>query len=179
MRIKNLILIFALALCAFSLACAGGSTSRVVTTEPPKPKNEGRPSALPNEGFKAQIALVAPPAKLRAGQNETIKLHVKNGSSVTWWMRGAEFNPASDNKFYIAAGYHWLDKDGKLVSGTEGHNAIPKDLKPGEETDMTLQLTAPKEAGEYTLEVDMVQEQVSWFKEKGSPTATSKVTVVK
>ncbi len=179
MRIKNLVLIFALALCAFSLACAGGSTSRVVTTEPPKPKNEGRPSALPNEGFKAQIALVDPPAKLRAGQNETIKLHVKNGSSVTWWMRGGEFNPASDNKFYIAAGYHWLDKDGKLVSGIEGHNAIPKDLKPGEETDLTVQLPAPKDPGESTLEVDMVQEQVSWFKEKGSLTANSKVTVVK
>src|SRR5207249_6553174 len=92
MRIKNLILIVALVLGAFSLACSGGSTSRVANTEPPKPKTEGRPSALPNEGFKAQITLVDPPAKLRAGQNETIKLHVKNASSVTWWMRGAEFN---------------------------------------------------------------------------------------
>src|SRR3989442_11041331 len=106
MRIKNLILIFALGLGAFSLACSGGNTSRVANMEPPKPKTEARPSALPNEGFKAQITLVDPPAKLRTGQNETIKLHVKNGSRVTWWIRGVEINPANDYKFYSIACYH-------------------------------------------------------------------------
>ncbi len=178
MKVKTVMLVFAIALAAFSLDCTGGGTSRVETAPPSKPKTTG-PSALPNEGFKAQITLVDPPTKLHAGQNETLKLHVKNASTVTWWMRGAEINPASDNKFYISAGYHWLDKDSKRLSGLEGHNAIPKDLKAGEETDMTLQIAAPKEPGEYTLEVDMVQEQVAWFKEKGSQTATSKVAVVK
>jgi hypothetical protein len=178
MRTRTLVIFFALTVNAFAFACGGGTTSRGVVTEPAKPKPTG-PAALPNEAFKAQITLIDPPAKLRAGQTETLKLHVKNASSVTWWMRGAEINPAVDNKFYIAAGYHWLDKDGKTVAALEGHNAIPKDLKAGEETDMTLQVTAPKDPGEYTLEVDMVQEQVAWFKEKGSTTATSKVTVGK
>ena len=156
----------------------------------PKPATTGSPgpgatpisrtaAPLPDSGFKAQITLPEPPSKLRTGQKEVITIKVKNNSDVVWWQRGGEINDRPDNKFYIAVGNRWLDKDGKPTSETEGHNGISKDLRPGEEAEMTLQITAPKEPGEYTLEVDLVQEQVSWFKEKGSPTANSKVTVVK
>jgi hypothetical protein len=134
---------------------------------------------LPDSGFKAQVTLSDPPAKLRTGQKEVITVKVKNASDVVWWQRGGEINDRPDNKFYIAVGNRWLDKDGKLTSETEGHNGIPKDLKPGEEAEMTLQITAPKEPGEYTLSLDMVQEGVSWFGGKGSPTTKAKVTVVK
>ena len=134
---------------------------------------------LPAEGFKAEISLPDPPTKLRAGQVEVINIKVKNTSSVTWYQRGGELTDRTDNKFYIAGGNKWLDKDGKMTSETEGHNGIPKDLKPGEETEMTLQITAPKTAGDWVMSLDMVQEGVAWFAEKGSPTTKVKVTVVK
>ena len=44
---------------------------------------------------------------------------------------------------------------------------------------MTLQITAPKEPGEWTMQLDMVQEGVTWFSEKGSPVTNVKVQVVK
>ena len=134
---------------------------------------------LPDNGFKAQVTLSEPPSKLRTGQKEVITVKVKNASDVVWWQRGGEINDRPDNKFYIAVGSRWLDKDGKLTSETEGHSGISKDLRPGEEAEMTLQITAPKEPGEYILSLDMVQEGVSWFGEKGSPTTKAKVTVVK
>jgi len=61
----------------------------------------------------------------------------------------------------------------------EGHNAIPKPLKPGEETDMTLLVTAPKTPGEYFFSLDMVQEGVAWFEEKGSAPTNVKVVIGK
>jgi hypothetical protein len=134
---------------------------------------------LPDKGFKALITLPEPPLKLRVGQKETITVKVKNTSDVVWWQRGGEVNDRSDNHFYIAVGNRWLDKDGKRTSDTEGHNGIPKDLKPGEESEMTLMITAPKDPGEYTMELDMVQEAVSWFGDRGSSTTKAKVTVVK
>ena len=100
-------------------------------------------------------------------------------SDVIWWAVGGEKNDRPDNKFYIAVGNRWLDKDGKTTSETEGHNGMTKDLKPGEETETTLQITAPKQPGEYILSLDMVQEGVTWFGDKGSPTTKAKVTVVK
>jgi hypothetical protein len=138
------------------------------------------PSALPDNGFKATITLVDPPAKLRAGEKATIQVKIKNSSDVLWYARGAEFNSSSDNKFYLAAGNRWLTAtDNKLVTDMDGRYGIGKDLKPGEETEVPLVVTAPKEPGEYTLDVDLVQEQVAWFHDKGSPTATTKITVVR
>ncbi len=137
------------------------------------------PHALPEGGFKAQITLPAPPAKLRAGQQERVQVKVKNASDVFWWARGGEQNERSDNKFYLAAGDRWLKADGSLVTDMDGRHGLLKDLKPGEETEVPLLVTAPKEPGEYILEVDLVQEQVGWFSDKGSPTARAKVTVVR
>ena len=61
----------------------------------------------------------------------------------------------------------------------DGRIGIGKDLNPGEETEVSLLVQAPKDPGEYELEVDLVQEQVAWFHDKGSPTVKTKVTVVK
>jgi hypothetical protein len=137
------------------------------------------PHALPDNAFKAQITLPDPPAKLRAGQQERVQVRVKNASDVFWWARGGEQNDRSDNKFYLAAGDRWLKPDGALVTDMDGRYGIGKDLKPGEETEIPLLVTAPKEPGDYLLEVDLLQEQVSWFRDKGSQTARAKVTVVR
>jgi hypothetical protein len=48
---------------------------------------------------------------------------------------------------------------------------------PGSEVDLPLKITAPKEKGNYILEFDMVQEQVTFFREKGSTPARVKVNV--
>ena len=143
------------------------------------PATTNTPGPLPDTGFKAEVTLADQAPKLRAGQKETVAIRVKNTSDVTWWQRGGEINTRSDNQFYIAAGSRWRDKDGKPTDEPEGHNGIPKDLKPGETTDMTLEVTRPETPGEWTLELDMVQEGVAWFSDKGSPTTKVKVTVVK
>jgi hypothetical protein len=169
---------------------AAGCLTLTVGCGPKKPANTASPAAtatpvskvagpLPERGFKAQITLPDPPAQLRAGQKEVITVKVKNASDVVWYAVGGEKNDRPDNKFYIAVGNRWLDKDGKPTTETEGHNGMTRDLKPGEETETTLQITAPKQPGEYLLSLDMVQEGVAWFNEKGSPTTKAKVTVVK
>jgi hypothetical protein len=169
---------------------AAGCVTLAIGCSPKRPVNTAPPAAsatpvskvagpLPDRGFKAQLTLPDPPSQLRAGQKEVITVKVKNASDVVWWAVGGEKNDRPDNKFYIAVGNRWLDKDSKPTSETEGHNGMTKDLKPGEETEMTLQITAPKQPGEYVLSVDMVQEGVNWFGDKGSPTTKAKVTVVK
>ena len=158
---------------------AGAGCGRKAANSNAKAVVNKNAAPLPEGGFKAQLTLPDPPAKLRAGQKETVQVHIKNVSDVFWWARGGEINERSDNHFYLAAGNRWLKPDGSLVTDMDGRHGIGKDLKPGEETDLPLQVTAPKEPGEYLLEVDLVQEQVSWFSDKGSPTTRAKITVVK
>ena len=143
------------------------------------PAQQETAGPLPTSGFRAQVSAPDPPERLRTGQVAIITVKVKNTSDVIWYPRGGVTTDRTDNRFYIAAGNRWLDKDGKLTSETEGHNGIPKDLKPGEEMEMTLQITAPKQPGEWAMQLDMVQEGVAWFSEKGSPVTNIKVQVVK
>jgi hypothetical protein len=166
--------------CALVAAGCGGrrqpSSNKSAASQPEAGMT---PGPLPDAAFKAQLSLPEVPAKLRAGQKETVQVHIKNASDIFWWARGGEINDRNDNWFYIATGNRWLKADGSLLTDMDGRYGIGKDLKPGEETEVPLLVTAPKEPGDYILEVDLVQEQVSWFSEKGSPTARAKVTVVR
>jgi hypothetical protein len=160
------------------LALAGAGCKR----QPPAanaPAPATTPGPMPDAAFKGQLSLPDPPAKLRVGQQERVQVRLKNASDVFWWARGGEINERNDNYFYIATGNRWLKADGTMYNDSDGRHGIGKDLKPGEETEVPLLVTAPKEPGEYILEVDLIQEQVSWFSDKGSPTARANVTVVR
>lgn len=182
MKLKFGLLITALLFMGLSIACnpAAPTTNAPAGSAPSTAGTSTVAGALPDGGFKAEVTIAEPPTKLRTGQKETITIKIKNLGDVAWLRRGGDINDRADNKFYLAAGNHWLDKDGKPVADSEeGHNGIPKDLKPGESTEMSLLITAPKTPGEYFMELDMVQEGVAWFGEKGSATTKVKVTVVK
>jgi hypothetical protein len=183
MRMNVLILLMAAATTLACLsACGGGggvSNSNAGRAQASTPTPPSEPSALPSSGFKAAITLVDPPDKLRAGQKETVRVKIKNASDVMWWARGAQVNTRQDNKFYLAAGNRWLKADGELLTNMDGRYGISKDLAPGEETEVPLAITAPKNPGDYVLEIDLVQEGVAWFSDKGSPTVRTKISVVK
>ena len=178
------VVVFATAL-LIAMACSrepsnpGLDTSKNIAKQPAAPlTKEAR--ALPAAAFKAQLSLVDPPSRMRPGEKQTVQVKVKNASDQPWFARGGEVNKNPDNRFFLAVGNRWLKSDEKtLVTNMDGRYGLQKDLKPGEEEQVSLQITAPKDPGEYTLEVDVLQEQVAWFSDKGSPTAKAKITVVK
>ena len=171
-------LLYALTFCLLSVLI-GCKTPRNSTnsqaTQPPKES----PAPLEDAAYKAQLSFVDPPTKLRVGQQVRVQIKIKNDSSVFWWSRGGPVNTRADNKFYIAAGNRWLKPDGSLLTDMDGRIGIGKDLGPGQETEVSLLVTAPKEPGDYQLEVDLLQEQVSWYHDKGSPMTKTKITVAK
>lgn len=131
---------------------------------------------LPAEGYKAALSFVDQPGQMRAGESKTIQVRVKNVSPVPWKVRG----PGPDNKYFIAVGNRWFRADGTtLLTSADGRIGLPEDLAPGQETTAALLVRAPQEPGDYVLDLDLVQEQVTWFNEHGSQTVKTKVTVVK
>jgi hypothetical protein len=180
MNLRIVVLVLALGALAAGCRYDSGTTNTSGTTGATTAPVRRAAGPLPDNAFKAQLTLVNPPAKLRAGQKETIQVKVKNASDALWYARGGEVNTNPDNRFYLAAGNRWLKADGQtLVTNMDGRYGLPVDLKPGEETEVPLQVTAPKDPGDYVLDVDLIQEQVAWFIDKGSPTAKTKVVVVK
>jgi hypothetical protein len=180
MRLRIALIVVTLVALLAALACRDNTTAPAANTgartQPAVSKTAG---PLPDRAFRALLAFKDAPTKLRVGQKETVVLRVKNASDVFWWARGGEINENSGNQFYLALGDKWLQEDGKLVTEMDGRIGLGKDLRPNEETEVSLTITAPANPGNYVLEVDMVQEQVSWFHDKGSPTARTNVTVVR
>jgi len=130
---------------------------------PPALGQSATTTTLPDSAYKAQITLPEPLTTLNAGSRHILRVSVKNVSSVTW--------PALGNvvgHYQIQLGNHWLTAGQRLFVSDDGRAPLPQDLKPGTEVDVFLPVTAPLVKGYYHLELDMIQEAVTWFKAKGS-----------
>jgi hypothetical protein len=128
---------------------------------------------LTDGGYAAQIQVVDPPHELRPGESVTLRVVVKNVSGSVWPTNGQD-----DRKYQVRLGNHWLDSNDRMVAINDGRTQLPYDLKPGREVELALTITAPQTAGYYTLELDMVQERVTWFGDvEEFPTVKIKVPV--
>lgn len=137
-----------------------------------QPRRTATTLPLPGEAFRAEITIIDSPPALAAGGQATIRVRVRNASNTLWPALGR-----SDNRFQLRLGNHWLDADEITVVNNDGRNSLPYDLRPGAEVEIPLTITAPATPGEYFLEVDMVQEGMSWFDSEGSPAARASVSV--
>jgi hypothetical protein len=139
------------------------------------PAQTGRTSAdapMPDSGFKATLSAFNVPAELKVGQQVMVQVKVRNISDSIWPAMGQE-----DSRYQVKLGNHWLDADNVMVVLNDGRALLPRDLEPGGEVELPLAITAPNLPGEYTLELDMVQEYIAWFEEGGSKTLRIKVSV--
>ncbi|HEY0077733.1 MAG TPA: hypothetical protein VGB73_03735 [Pyrinomonadaceae bacterium] len=131
-----------------------------------------RNSALPDEAFRAQLSVADAPATMRAGEQSTIYVVLKNRSETIW--PGAQ----ESWKYQLTIGNRWLDaRDRALVTDLDARTALVRDLPPGEEAELPLSISAPAKPGEYILELDAVQEGVAWFRDKGSQALELRVRV--
>jgi 4-amino-4-deoxy-L-arabinose transferase-like glycosyltransferase len=127
---------------------------------------------LPDAAFRARLSLAKPIPLLRAGEHYDLGILVTNESNIVWPAR-----ERSGGTFQVSAGNHWLDQSGNILVNDDGRAALLGDLPLGQQVELKLTVNAPKKAGSYLLEVDMLQEGVSWFGLKGSPTMRLPVRV--
>jgi hypothetical protein len=128
---------------------------------------------LPQEGFRASIHVETPPSDLKAGMKSTLNVLVKNVSAATWPTVGDE----GTNRRAVGLRNRWLRTDGTLLTNQDGRSRLPYDLEPGDTAGIHLEITAPPSPGQYLLQLDVVQEDVAWFGDRGSERLTWHVTV--
>jgi 4-amino-4-deoxy-L-arabinose transferase-like glycosyltransferase len=120
---------------------------------------------LPLEGFRAELTVVRQPSIIRAKKQAVFVVRVKNISPVTWLARERGGSPHQ-----VSLGNHWLDPTGKTLINDDGRSALLQNLEPGETTELPLTVNAPAATGPCILEIDLLQEGVSWFGLAGSKT---------
>lgn len=126
-------------------------------------------AAFAASDYRQEIIGLNPPATMRAGEKLDMHFKVKNLGSETWPAVGTR-----DFRYQINMGNRWI----RGSQDREDNRAVMKaDLPPGASTEMTLTITAPQEPGDYTLEIDMVHEGVTWFKQRGARPLSIEVSV--
>ena len=71
----------------------------------------------------------------------------------------------------------WLKPDGTVVVHEDGATAPHFDLEPGDVSGWDLEVMPPPTPGDYLLELDLVQEGVARFSDRGSNTLRRPVRV--
>ena len=74
--------------------------------------------------------------------------------------------------------YHWFDRTGAVVVFDGLRTPLPHDVQPGESVQLRATIQPPDRAGQYTLEVTLVQETVAWFPERDGDKLTRSVNVI-
>lgn len=110
------------------------------------------------------------PAKMNAGQVINVPLTLKNTGALTWRWEGG-------NPFRLGYRYYRNRKPLDVPTERDIRTDITADVPPGASVGLDLRLALPLEPGNYTLEIDMVHEGVTWFKEQESPVLTRWITV--
>ena len=70
---------------------------------------------------------------------------------------------SSDYPYRLNVAYHWVDANGGYAPFDGVRTALPRPLDQGDTCEFEMTVRPPLEPGNYTLQVGLVQEQVSWF----------------
>ena len=115
------------------------------------------PDPLPDDAYSALIApkcLVCPTAPNSA---LSVQVTVTDLSDRPWPQEGISLSA----RFVRVS-------DGTELSGFDNRFPIGTDFAPHESKQYVIKLTAPAQPGDYRLEVDLVQELITWFSNKGT-----------
>ena len=138
-----------------------------IAKEAPRPR-----TPLPPEAFRAELSVVSAPRDFHPKERAPFRVRIKNLSPITWLARERGGAP-----YQVSVGNHWLDPSGKTLINDDGRSALLHDLKSGDTTSLWLPVNTPAQPGNYILEIDMLQEGVSWFGLVGSTTVRLPIEV--
>jgi hypothetical protein len=118
-------------------------------------------------GAAYSLPVIAP---VNAGQLFTVTVTVTNTGTRPW----ARDPCLSKTAFRLA--YHWAGGPGAFYEGER--KPVNKTVKPGDKDTLELAVQAPAVAGNYTLQLDMIEEGVAWFSTSADQVKTGDVAVV-
>jgi SAM-dependent methyltransferase len=143
------------------------SDGGVAVFQVPASYTEPQAAPLPDPAHTAGLELSTPLPLLVAGASAPVSVRVRNDSQLAW--------PALPT---LKLGNHWRSADGsKMVVLDDGRTTLPQRIEPGGEATIDLLVAAPTAPGSYILELDMVEEGICWFADRGSPTFRARVHV--
>ena len=151
-------------------AIRGTPSGRSRRSQPPAGSSEPPPEWRLQGAYDATYVGQTMPAELPRGQGVTLEVRVRNQSWRTWTSEG------TDRPILIS--YHWLDANRRVVDYDGVRTQLPRPLLPGADCEAAVRVKTPDRPGTYLLEIDLVEEGVSWFSAAGVPPLRTRIRVV-
>lgn len=129
-------------------------------------------SMLPDNAYRSNISEIHVPPTVKVGETPTLFFRVQNEGGTLWPSLGR-----ADGQYQVRMRSQWLSSDGSRQMGAPSFTSLPFDLLPGDSTVIPIMPHAPLATGKYWLEVDMVQQDVTSFADKGSQSLRVEVLV--
>ncbi len=120
--------------------------------------------------FGAEYVSSTTPTNVLANRGYTVDVVVRNTSQSPWRNSGLE-------RGRITLSYHWLAHDHGVLLREGDRSLLNHVVAPGETTTIAAGVWTPYEPGEYTLQWDLLSEQVNWFSDRGVEPLSTTVTV--
>ena len=130
---------------------------------------EGSAATVPDSrqpGFlAARLSLrSAWPGRTTPGAPVRAEILIENVGD-TLWLAGRATHLGS-----VTIGVKLLDQGGTVLDEVHGDPPL-RAMAPGERVTVTLERRAPSRPGDYLLKLDLVDQHVAWFEERGIPAA--------
>jgi 2-polyprenyl-3-methyl-5-hydroxy-6-metoxy-1,4-benzoquinol methylase/glycosyltransferase involved in cell wall biosynthesis len=100
--------------------------------------------------------------QVEPGTKLEVPVTIRNAAD-TLWLSGQTVRAG-----LVMPGVRIIDERGQIISELHGHPLLPRAVPPGRTVDLRIQLVAPTEPGTYTVKIDLVDQHVCWFEERGS-----------
>jgi hypothetical protein len=142
-----------------------------------KESNAPRPDApLPDSAFRVKWDRVVVPPVVEGNAVFPVDVTFTNIGDKAW-PDAATADPRKNGAWAVRVAYRWLGADGKILSKYGDRVDLPKPVPPGGTQAVRISVKSPPNPGQYRLQVDLLQELVSWFEARGAATSIQPVTV--
>lgn len=94
--------------------------------------------------------------------NLELSLRVENTGDTLWLIGPAVMTGV------VTLGIRLFDAEGRIVDERHGEPPLPHALAPGESVNVQINFPMRHEPGVYTLKIDLIDQHICWFEQRGS-----------
>ena len=113
--------------------------------------------------LRARITLCGEaPARVTRGETLQVPVEIENTGDTLWLVSRAA------PRGTVRLGVKILNDGGEVIDEVHGSPPLPRALAPREKVRVNFSRPAPKSTGAYTLNIDLLDQDICWFEQHGS-----------
>jgi SAM-dependent methyltransferase len=113
--------------------------------------------------LRADFKFTGPlPQQVEPDEKISARITIRN-TGDTLWLNGQSLRAG-----IVMPGVRVFDQRGEIVSEVHGHPMLPRSIAPGQYVTIDLPWPIPPVPGTYSVKIDLVDQQVCWFEDRGS-----------